>query len=127
MLLSKSSVHGNIVSSLSHSTLYEEGCEGRPAYMTCALHARYIGQPGRFPALKQFVEYITKKEGGCCMAACVGCELIDFSVRCLGCNAGGDRQTLDLAASLQGIRDSKVYSASLECIFSGCSSDSLIS
>lgn len=26
--------------------------------MTVAVHARYMGRPGRFPALKKFVEYI---------------------------------------------------------------------
>lgn len=34
-------------------TLYEEGQEGHPAYLTVALHARVIGRPGRFPAIKQ--------------------------------------------------------------------------
>ncbi|KJA21918.1 carbohydrate esterase family 4 protein [Hypholoma sublateritium FD-334 SS-4] len=42
-------------------TLYEEGQEGHPAYLTVALHARVIGRPGRFPAIKQFVEYISAK------------------------------------------------------------------
>lgn len=36
-------------------TIYEEGCDGRPAYITVALHARYMGRPGRFPAIKKFV------------------------------------------------------------------------
>ncbi|KAF9556328.1 glycoside hydrolase/deacetylase [Agrocybe pediades] len=42
-------------------TLYEEGENGQPSYLTVALHARVIGRPGRFPAIKQFVEYIASK------------------------------------------------------------------
>ncbi|KAF8972563.1 chitin deacetylase [Flammula alnicola] len=42
-------------------TLYEEGENGQPAFMTVALHARMLGRPGRFPAIKQFVEYIKSK------------------------------------------------------------------
>jgi len=34
-------------------TLYEEGQNGQPSYLTVALHARVIGRPGRFPAIKQ--------------------------------------------------------------------------
>ncbi len=30
--------------------------------MTVGLHCRQIGKPGRFPALKKFVEYIEGKE-----------------------------------------------------------------
>jgi peptidoglycan/xylan/chitin deacetylase (PgdA/CDA1 family) len=31
--------------------------------MTIGLHCRIIGRPGRFKALKDFVEYIAQKEG----------------------------------------------------------------
>nr|WVH01941.1 carbohydrate esterase family 4 protein [Naematelia aurantialba] len=37
-------------------TLLEEGRAGKPKMMTIALHARLIGQPARFPALKKVVE-----------------------------------------------------------------------
>ncbi|KDQ57990.1 carbohydrate esterase family 4 protein [Jaapia argillacea MUCL 33604] len=40
-------------------TLYEEGGK----MMSIGLHCRVIGKPGRFPALKNFVEYISKKQG----------------------------------------------------------------
>ncbi|KZT30309.1 carbohydrate esterase family 4 protein [Neolentinus lepideus HHB14362 ss-1] len=40
-------------------TLYEEGGK----MMSIGLHCRIVGKPGRFPALKKFVEYISKKEG----------------------------------------------------------------
>lgn len=43
--------------------LYEEGEEGAPKMMTIGLHCRIIGRPGRFQALKDFVDYISKKEG----------------------------------------------------------------
>ncbi|KAI9372840.1 hypothetical protein BJX61DRAFT_505466 [Aspergillus egyptiacus] len=43
--------------------LYEEGEEGMPKMMTVGLHCRIIGRPGRFKALKDFVDYISKKEG----------------------------------------------------------------
>ncbi|KAL3436079.1 hypothetical protein BDV09DRAFT_203536 [Aspergillus tetrazonus] len=43
--------------------LYEEGEEGAPKMMTIGLHCRIIGRPGRFKALKEFVEYIAAKEG----------------------------------------------------------------
>ena len=43
--------------------LYEEGEEGAPKMMTIGLHCRIIGRPGRFKALQEFVEYISKKEG----------------------------------------------------------------
>lgn len=43
--------------------LYEEGEEGSPKMMTIGLHNRIIGRPGRFKALQDFVEYISKKEG----------------------------------------------------------------
>ncbi|ORY26706.1 hypothetical protein BCR39DRAFT_540531 [Naematelia encephala] len=37
-------------------TLLEEGRDGKPKMVTIALHARLIGQPGRFQALKNIVE-----------------------------------------------------------------------
>ncbi|OIW33469.1 glycoside hydrolase/deacetylase [Coniochaeta ligniaria NRRL 30616] len=43
--------------------LYEEGEEGAPKMMTVGLHCRIIGRPGRFKALQEFVDYISKKEG----------------------------------------------------------------
>jgi peptidoglycan/xylan/chitin deacetylase (PgdA/CDA1 family) len=43
--------------------LYEEGEAGEPKMMTIGLHCRIIGRPGRFKALRDFVEYIEKKEG----------------------------------------------------------------
>ena len=43
--------------------LYEEGEEGMPKMMTIGLHCRIIGRPGRFKALQEFVDYISKKEG----------------------------------------------------------------
>jgi len=42
-------------------TLYEEG-ESQPKMMSVGLHCRIVGKPGRFQALKQFVEYATSKE-----------------------------------------------------------------
>lgn len=43
--------------------LYEEGEEGMPKMMTVGLHCRIIGRPGRFSALRDFVKYISEKEG----------------------------------------------------------------
>lgn len=43
--------------------LCEEGEEGAPKMTTIGLHCRIIGRPGRFTALRDFVEYIGKKEG----------------------------------------------------------------
>ncbi|SMR63251.1 unnamed protein product [Zymoseptoria tritici ST99CH_3D1] len=43
--------------------LYEEGEEGMPKMMTIGLHCRIIGRPGRLAALRDFVNYISKKEG----------------------------------------------------------------
>ena len=37
---------------------YAEGEEGRPSMMTIGLHCRLIGRPGRFAALKRFVDYV---------------------------------------------------------------------
>ncbi|KAL4894072.1 hypothetical protein BDV59DRAFT_192803 [Aspergillus ambiguus] len=47
----------------SFDVLYEEGEQGMPKMMTIGLHCRIIGRPGRFAALKEFVEYIAAKEG----------------------------------------------------------------
>lgn len=43
--------------------LYEEGQEGVPKMMTVGLHCRIVGRPGRLGALRDFVDYIAKKEG----------------------------------------------------------------
>ncbi|KIW01553.1 uncharacterized protein PV09_07030 [Verruconis gallopava] len=45
------------------NVLYEEGVEGSPKMMTIGLHCRIIGRPARFDALREFVEYITAKDG----------------------------------------------------------------
>ncbi|KAF2501231.1 glycoside hydrolase/deacetylase [Lophium mytilinum] len=42
-------------------TLYDEGLKGKPKMMTIGLHCRIIPKPGRFPALKRFVEYVASK------------------------------------------------------------------
>ncbi|RGP69095.1 chitin deacetylase 1 [Fusarium longipes] len=42
--------------------LYEEGMDGEPKMMTVGLHCRIIGRPGRFKALKDFVDYIAHKD-----------------------------------------------------------------
>lgn len=41
----------------SFDTLYEEGA-ARPAMMSVGLHCRLVGRPGRFAALKRFVDYV---------------------------------------------------------------------
>lgn len=38
--------------------LLEEGREGHPKMMSVGLHCRIIGKPGRFQALKNFMEYV---------------------------------------------------------------------
>ncbi|KAG8673057.1 hypothetical protein FPOAC1_006360 [Fusarium poae] len=43
--------------------LYGEGEDGEPKMMTVGLHCRIIGRPGRFKALKDFVDYIALKDG----------------------------------------------------------------
>lgn len=43
--------------------LYEEGEEVHPKMMTVGLHCRVVGRPGRFKALQDFCEYVSKKEG----------------------------------------------------------------
>lgn len=45
----------------SFDVLYAEGEAGMPKMMTIGLHCRIVGRPGRFKALQEFVEYITKK------------------------------------------------------------------
>ena len=42
----------------SFDTLYEEG-DSAPKMMSVGMHARLLGRPGRFRALKRFVEHIT--------------------------------------------------------------------
>ena len=41
----------------SFDTLYAEGLEGAPKMLSIGLHCRLIGRPGRFAALKRFIEY----------------------------------------------------------------------
>jgi len=41
----------------SFDTLYAEGAGGAPRMMSVGLHCRLVGRPGRFAALKRFVEY----------------------------------------------------------------------
>ncbi|KAF9889717.1 hypothetical protein FE257_007023 [Aspergillus nanangensis] len=43
--------------------LYAEGEEGRPKMMTIGLHCRIIGRPGRFAALRDFVQHVAAREG----------------------------------------------------------------
>ena len=43
-------------------TLYEEG-ERAPKMMSVGMHARLLGRPGRFQALKKFVDHVTKFDG----------------------------------------------------------------
>lgn len=45
----------------SFDTLYEEG-ETQPKMMTIGLHCRIVGRPGRFKALKAFLDYIQGHE-----------------------------------------------------------------
>ena len=42
------------------STAYEEGEAGRPILISIGLHCRLMGRPGRFQALKQFLEQIAE-------------------------------------------------------------------
>jgi peptidoglycan/xylan/chitin deacetylase (PgdA/CDA1 family) len=46
-------------SQLTRSIIREEGLEGKSAYITVALHSRWIGRPGRFAALKRMIEHFT--------------------------------------------------------------------
>ena len=43
----------------SFDTLYDEGKDS-PKMMSIGMHARILGRPGRFKAIKNFVEYIKK-------------------------------------------------------------------
>lgn len=45
---------------LIRSTIRAEGLEGKGAYITVALHSRWIGRPGRFPALVRMVEHFSQ-------------------------------------------------------------------
>jgi peptidoglycan/xylan/chitin deacetylase (PgdA/CDA1 family) len=45
----------------SFDTLYAEG-ETAPRMMSIGLHCRLVGRPGRFAALKRFVEYASSHE-----------------------------------------------------------------
>ncbi|MEZ5925256.1 MAG: allantoinase PuuE [Hyphomicrobiaceae bacterium] len=45
----------------SFDALYEEGAE-RPKMMSVGMHARLLGRPGRFLALKRFIEHITRHD-----------------------------------------------------------------
>lgn len=41
--------------------LYAEGEDGMPKMMTIGLHCRISGKPGRFAAVRDFVQYIASK------------------------------------------------------------------
>jgi peptidoglycan/xylan/chitin deacetylase (PgdA/CDA1 family) len=47
---------------LTISVIREEGLEGKPAYITIALHTRWIGRPGRFVALKKMIDHFTSHD-----------------------------------------------------------------
>ena len=42
----------------SFDALYAEGAAGSPKMMSIGLHCRLIGRPGRFGALKRFIDYV---------------------------------------------------------------------
>jgi OHCU decarboxylase len=42
----------------SFTTLYQEGSNGSPKMMSIGLHCRLIGRPGRFEAIKKFLEFV---------------------------------------------------------------------
>jgi OHCU decarboxylase len=42
----------------SFDTLYAEGRAGRPSMMSVGLHCRLVGRPGRYAALKRFIDYV---------------------------------------------------------------------
>lgn len=46
----------------SFDCLYAEGEAGSPKMMSIGLHCRLVGQPGRFMALKRFLEYVQSHE-----------------------------------------------------------------
>jgi len=43
--------------------LYREGCNGTPKIMNIPMHSRILGKPGRSEALRNFMKYISEKEG----------------------------------------------------------------
>ena len=46
----------------SFDCLYAEGEAGSPKMMSIGLHCRLVGQPGRFMALKRFIDYVQSHE-----------------------------------------------------------------
>jgi len=42
----------------SFDCLYEEGINGNPKMMNIGMHCRILGRPGRFQAIKRFLEYV---------------------------------------------------------------------
>ena len=48
----------------AYQTLLAEGQAGKPKMMTIGLHCRIIGKPGRFMALKRFVEFLSSRPKG---------------------------------------------------------------
>lgn len=48
----------------AYEVLLAEGHGGTPKMMTIGLHCRIIGKPGRFMALKKFVEYLSSRPKG---------------------------------------------------------------
>ncbi|MDB5562188.1 MAG: polysaccharide deacetylase [Hyphomicrobiales bacterium] len=46
----------------SFDCLYAEGAAGSPKMMSIGLHCRLVGQPGRFMALKRFIDYVRGHE-----------------------------------------------------------------
>lgn len=47
----------------SFDVLYEEGKEGAAKMLNIGLHCRLVGRPGRFAALRRFMEYVLSHEG----------------------------------------------------------------
>jgi peptidoglycan/xylan/chitin deacetylase (PgdA/CDA1 family) len=45
----------------SFDVLYEEGAQA-PRLMNIGLHCRLVGRPGRFQALKRFVEHVASHD-----------------------------------------------------------------
>lgn len=48
----------------AYEVLLAEGQAGTPKMMTIGLHCRIIGKPGRFMALKRFVEFLSSRPKG---------------------------------------------------------------
>jgi OHCU decarboxylase len=46
----------------SFTTLYQEGSNGSPKMMSIGLHCRLIGRPGRFEAIKKFLEFVNEHD-----------------------------------------------------------------